>query len=208
MQRFFVLLFSLFALLLCALPAHGVALTNAERLRKRMPPLPPVRRAPTPAGARRGVPSPSPSPSPVKFSGTIQVRSNGSTVGSIKKDSPTGVNFGSPDNDLTVKFVNGALQATNANFFVGGSGSKPIGPGSPNSVAFAAVQQGPTASIWSLDSSTGNLTAQWTNPDGSKPPTTIAFDIRDNILLFTGDLSAFNAQAASPASEVELFLVK
>lgn len=198
------LLLSLCALLCALAPIRvAAALTNAERLRRNMPPLPPVRRSGTPVyAAKRGGPSNTPLPS-----GTIQVRNtNGSTVGYISKNNATSVNFGSADNDLKVQFFKGNLRATNADFYVGGNGTSSIGPGSYDTVAFGAIQKGPTSSIWSLDTATGNLTAQWINADNTKPATTVALDLRNNFLVLTGDLAAYNAHASFPASAVWLFL--
>ena len=46
------------------------------------------------------------------------------------------------------------------------------------------------------------LTAQWVNADNTKPTTTVAFDLRNNFLVLTGDLAAYNAHASFPASAV------
>ncbi|KAJ3561136.1 hypothetical protein NP233_g10380 [Leucocoprinus birnbaumii] len=62
------------------------------------------------------------------------------------------------------------------------------------------------SAIWSLDASTMELTPQWYNPDGSKPSTTIAYDIRANELFFVGDISQWN-EPGFFASAVRFYLV-
>lgn len=44
--------------------------------------------------------------------------------------------------------------------------------------------------------------AQWVNSDGSRPRTSIGFDIRNNHIVLTGDISAYNAANTWPLSEV------
>jgi hypothetical protein len=63
------------------------------------------------------------------------------------------------------------------------------------------------SAIWTIDPSTHQLTAQWINKDGSKPPTVLAYDIRQNSLFFVSDINAYNANNNEPASAVTLFLV-
>ncbi|KAJ3560714.1 hypothetical protein NP233_g10656 [Leucocoprinus birnbaumii] len=62
------------------------------------------------------------------------------------------------------------------------------------------------SAIWSFDASTMELTPQWYNPDGSKPSTTIAYDIRANELFFVGDISQWN-EPGFFASAVRFYLV-
>jgi len=213
MQRFLVALFALFAFLASVLPAHGAAakLTNAERLRRNLPPLPPVKRAPTPAYAakRQHASAALPVQQP---SGRIQLRSSdGSTLGYVAASNGSGVNFLPSGGDLEVELQGSNLLATNAAFsspfYIGGSGSNPISADSANSVSFTHVAQGAGSSIWTYASDTGGLTAQWTNQDGSKPTTVVAYDIRNNIIVLTGNVDLYNSQATFPASAVTLFLV-
>ncbi|KAJ3504217.1 hypothetical protein NLJ89_g8053 [Agrocybe chaxingu] len=58
------------------------------------------------------------------------------------------------------------------------------------------------SAIWTIDPSTNKVEAQWINNDGSKPPTILAYDIRNNVLFFTGSLAAYNTDNPFPASAV------
>jgi hypothetical protein len=65
----------------------------------------------------------------------------------------------------------------------------------PSSTATNDIQprgyNGPSEStIWSLSGS--QLTAQWTNSDGTQNPTVIAYDPFMNSFIITGDLNAYN----------------
>lgn len=123
------------------------------------------------------------------------------------------------------------IMATNAAFpppFLVGASVAPsttgvIGLGSPDTVGFTNVQQTPPNSppvpsstvpntmvesaIWSFNPGTNELMAQYVNPDGSKPSTVIAYDIRENVLFFVGDIDAYNKNNDLPASAVKLYLV-
>ncbi|KAF9563125.1 hypothetical protein CPC08DRAFT_749144 [Agrocybe pediades] len=114
-----------------------------------------------------------------------------------------------------------------APFFVGAGSISPLDvpvlvTGSRNTVSFTNVERtlknaGPTSSptrnafvesaIWSIDIDSHKLTAQWINADGSKPPTVLAYDIRENEIFFVGDLAVYNSENDLPASAVDLFLV-
>jgi hypothetical protein len=183
-----------------------------------------------------GAPPPTVSPGPhEKFEGRIEVRNlDGSVLGNVRNDnagSIGGVNFLGKDLDLHCDLEKKGqgpfdLEATNALFppphFVGADGSFPLGPNLPNIAKLAPVKQsapgvGPTATpqgitaqsaIWTIDSQSRELTAHYVNPDGSTPATTIAYDIRSNVLFFTGDLNLWNTNNNNtPASAVKFFLV-
>ncbi|KAJ3483476.1 hypothetical protein NLI96_g6293 [Meripilus lineatus] len=221
----------------CAAPTQaGVVrrLTNAERFARGLGPAPPVFKrvlpgVETPTRAyeveKRAKPSGTP---PVNYSGRIQIRNkDGSSLGYVVNN-PSGVsgsNFGGPQNELHVTFTttsSGAgpfdIIATNPKFpppyFIGGAGTTVSGEF--NAVSFQHVQQtspgsrpfaGGESAIWSLNTSTKELTPQWVNPDGSKPKTFIGFDIRNNGLFLTADIANFNAHHTWPISEVHFFIV-
>jgi hypothetical protein len=159
---------------------------------------------------------------------------DGSVLGNVRNADTgdiDGVNFLGNDLNLQCKLKQQGpgpydLKATNALFhpphFVGATGSFPLGPNLENIAGLGPVKQsdpgvGPTATpqgitdqsaIWTIDAQTRELTAHYVNPDGSTPDTTIAYDIKNNVLFFTGDLNLWNTNNnAKPASAVKFFLV-
>ncbi|KAL4264893.1 Glycoside hydrolase family 131 protein [Pleurotus pulmonarius] len=145
-----------------------------------------------------------------------------------------GVNFGSEDEDLHVSFTlppgsNGPFDilVTNPNFekphYAGVStGSTPgsLAAQISNAIAFTNVPQTPPGSlpilggatsvyvesaIWFFDPETKEITAQFINPDGSKPPTIFAYNIRNNQIFFVGDLDAWNGEHANTPSSAVTF---
>ncbi|KAF8630154.1 hypothetical protein AX15_003104 [Amanita polypyramis BW_CC] len=60
------------------------------------------------------------------------------------------------------------------------------------------------SAIWYINPNTMELSARYVNPDNSMPPTTIAYDIRENSLFFVGDIVAYNTNNSTPASPVRL----
>ncbi|OBZ74148.1 hypothetical protein A0H81_05920 [Grifola frondosa] len=194
----------------------AVELTNAQRLVAGLPPLrPKFRRTfpgqvqnrddPTPAfGAKRAAAS----VKPVTFNGRIQATyTSNNTVAGFIENLATGLGGLRPFNVIA---TNAAFKAP---FFIGINGtitttvtgiiSLDIGLGSPNTLGLTNVGQ----TIWSFNSRTTELTPQWINPDGSKPITTIAYDVLNNVLFITGDLVSYNStHPAAPASEVKFFL--
>ncbi|KDQ61720.1 hypothetical protein JAAARDRAFT_31187 [Jaapia argillacea MUCL 33604] len=63
-------------------------------------------------------------------------------------------------------------------------------------------------SIWTLDGQSKKLTAQWVNPDHSKPTTHIVYDKKLNEVLFVGDLATYNrGTPGHHAIEVGLYFV-
>lgn len=183
-------------------------------------------------GAR---PSPSPSPRPHPcYSGKIEVKaeSDGHVQGFVRNwehGGISGLNFsGDP---LQVKVCEAGyglynIIATNAIFpapyYVGGDSGTTAGTltkGTRSSVGFGNTPQTyPGAppklingsyyesAIWRYNSSTKELFPQWINPDGSKPNTVIAYDIRVNELSFVVEpISQWN-ESGSPLSAVKFYL--
>ncbi|TFK39802.1 hypothetical protein BDQ12DRAFT_649266 [Crucibulum laeve] len=209
--------------------------TNAQRMARGLPPNPPkFLREPTSVQvARRTQPSPQP---PVKYTGRLEVRTQeGHNSGHVRNwETPgtiSGVNFLGPEDDLLVSIIPCAsgeklfdIFSTNpkfpAPFYVGAAGSTLI-PGERSVISFTNVEQTspnslPSSSprggfvesaIWTIDSNTKELKAQWINPDGSRPPTVLAYNIRSNALFFVSDIDAWNENNNTPASAVKLFLV-
>ncbi|KAF7355927.1 hypothetical protein MVEN_00921800 [Mycena venus] len=61
---------------------------------------------------------------------------------------------------------------------------------------------GVESQIWIMNCQTHQVTAQWINPDGARPRTTIFYDPARNLLGLTGDLQAFNTAVSQDAFEV------
>jgi len=202
---------------------------RSPKFRRTLPGYVQARDDPTPAFGAPGARS---SPSHHTYTGKIQVHAyNGDVLGNVKNwvamPHINGVNFGIPDEDLEVSFTTAGaslfnILATNPNFpapfYVGISGaSTTLALGSRNIVGMENVPKthpgipspGVTteSAVWSFHRDSGELTVQYVNPDGSLPKTTIAFDIRENVLFFTADLDAYNFQNDLPASPVTFFLI-
>ncbi|KAI0073513.1 hypothetical protein K474DRAFT_1710642 [Panus rudis PR-1116 ss-1] len=179
--------------------------------------------------AKRG----SPSSVPVTLTGRIQVRwiEGDASYGYVENSQSgiNGVNFGGPIPELHVKITttsSGAgpfdIEAINPNFpspfFVGASSNEfapPVafGPGNSNAASLDNVKQTTPvsgisqSSLWSFDPTTKELTPHWVNPDGSVAETVIGFDIRNNAIVLTGDIAAYNAHNTWPVTPVHFFLV-
>ncbi|KAG1740046.1 hypothetical protein EDB19DRAFT_1908641 [Suillus lakei] len=146
------------------------ALTNAQRLARGLPILPPkfgralpgYARTPTSAGANpSSSPSPSPSPAPPKtYTGRILVKSyDGEPLGHLYNwaSGINGVNFGDSSADLHVSFTMSRsekglvdLQAVDAAFpgpsYIGTTSNDTLAPGSPTAVSFGNVNRTPVHS--------------------------------------------------------------
>ncbi|EED82953.1 predicted protein [Postia placenta Mad-698-R] len=62
----------------------------------------------------------------------------------------------------------------------------------PNSFTFTTgIQEDVESAIWTLDRTTGVLTAHWSNTDRSTPATSIVYYAPENFLLLTGNPAAF-----------------
>ncbi|KAH0582684.1 hypothetical protein J132_06454 [Termitomyces sp. J132] len=242
------------ALAVLASPAVcGPTETNAQRMARGLPPLPPRfkwtvpgRRnngPPTPAGGWYPKPSTKPPPPPpsTPYSGCLEVRDDqGNALGHVKNTNTSspigGLSLSKGDGDLKVSFnvpqpsVPFDVLATNPIFsepyYVGAAGTLDINwldPTSKNTLAFTNVQQTPAGSvsllstfdstlmvqsaIWSFNSDSNRLTAQYINPDGSSPATVLAYDSHANTLFFVGDIDDYNVDNNNSASAVNLFLV-
>ncbi|TEB38801.1 hypothetical protein FA13DRAFT_406528 [Coprinellus micaceus] len=192
-------------------------LTNAERLRRSLPLLPPKRRS--------GPLAPRASCAPNTFTGKIEVRSfsSGSVLGRVVNWSLSSLNFLGPDSDLLVQVtVPPTGEATeiiplndtgaSSAFPFYGAGGGTLGPGSPSTAGFGGVNHSPANSppssantestIWIVDPASYEISVQWTNSGGSQPSTTIAYNIRNNQFFLVGDLAAYNAAFTFPASAV------
>ncbi|KAF8648457.1 hypothetical protein AX16_006274 [Volvariella volvacea WC 439] len=190
---------------------------------------------PTPVyAAKRTNTSPVPPPT---YEGRIEVRAlDGHVYGRVRDWSSGfigGVNFGDIGDDLEVKLIkastgsSGALYdilATNPSFpaphYVGAAGTNTLGPGHRTVSSLATVYQSPPGSvpigqngvygqsaIWKIDPATKELKVFYVNPDGSTIRAVIALNLRSNTLFFTGDLTLWNTDNNTPASEVKYFIV-
>ncbi|KAG8756841.1 hypothetical protein FRC14_002619 [Serendipita sp. 396] len=85
--------------------------------------------------------------------------------------------------------------------------------GTPHSAPGATPQTGPNScspssltwesSVWNLNITTGDITPQWINSDGSSPATYL-FRYRDQYMYGSGDLAAFNSYFKANASLIKL----
>jgi len=219
---------------ICFVAGRPLPETNAQRLARGLPPAAPKFGRFLP-GKRTGSPTvaapPAASPSASiheTFDGRIEVRnSDGSVLGNVAVIG--GINLLGNDVDLHCKLNKRGsgpydLEATNLLIpkpeFIGADGSSTLGPGLQSVSGFAPVEQSPPGSgpvagsqgtyqsaIWTIDSQTRELKANYVNPDGSTPATTIAYNMKGNELFFTGDLSLWNTNNNTPASAVKFFLV-
>lgn len=206
-------------------PAPTKRITNAERLRRHLPLLPPTRRT--------GALSPRASCVPLADGrGTIQVRraSNGNVLGYIRKafDGQNSYTFSSNVLDaLTVKLSSTSISSGAQEISavagpdpahpligaVGGSGGYNFNPGQlgyaylsgtghtpanspPSSTAGHSIQSlgynAPAEStIWFVDCLTLDITAQWTNADGSRPATSLFYDPPVDFVGLIGDFNKF-----------------
>ncbi|KAJ7099300.1 hypothetical protein B0H15DRAFT_944712 [Mycena belliarum] len=211
--------------------------TNAERLRRGLPPLPPTRRAP---GALRPRASPLPPPVPTVCRPAPGVTVT-STVGFIAVCYPDGTLLGyvrksygrsnmythtpSTDQALMISLpslppFSGAIDLTalnavdSAHPFVGASfasnsqntkpgvlswsyvtGSNHVNANTPMQVVGngRGITSRSESQIWSLDPTTLQLTATWTNNDYSQRyPTPILFNPAAEGFYLTGDYSVFD----------------
>ncbi|EIM90409.1 uncharacterized protein STEHIDRAFT_166597 [Stereum hirsutum FP-91666 SS1] len=177
--------------------------TNADRLRRNLGPMAPVKRVPTPALAARQA---------AASAGTTQGRAaitlaDGTVLGHLSADDPSQVNADSTttkrrraaSSDVVLKFVegaaNGSLLAQNANYsppYIGQTDADLTG-----SIPFTNVAEGDLSTIWTLNSTSGTLSAQWTNPDGSKPSTYILYHKAKTQLTFSNTDTVEGAEAVT-----------
>ncbi|KAG6890330.1 hypothetical protein C0995_009537 [Termitomyces sp. Mi166 len=162
---------------LASLAACGPTETNAQRMARGLPPLPPKFKRtapgkrndepPTPAWGRNPKPStrPPPPPAPTPYSGCLEVRDDqGNALGRVKNTNTSlpigGLSLSRDDGDLKISFnvpqssIPFDVLATNPEFsgpyYVGAAGTLDIdslGLTSKNTLAFTNVQQTPAGSI-------------------------------------------------------------
>jgi len=226
-------------------PALGKE-TNASRLRRGLPPLPP-RISPRDKGATASASAsarPTQSANPVdtvswaehlhprQLSGQIQVfAGNGSSLGYVTgRDSAPiyGISLNAGSGNLRVRTTSRgdafALLTTTPTLsgpsYLGALASNDLALHELPKVALSNVDQAPSNSrtavlnrafgqspIWSINSSTQELEARYTNPDGTKSPLLAVFDSHENELYFVGDVDVYNAVYADfPVLAVKLYL--
>lgn len=91
--------------------------------------------------------------------------------------------------------VNGSLLAQNANYsppYIGQTDAKLTG-----TIPFTNVAEGDLSTIWTLNATSGALSAQWTNPDGSKPKTYILYNKAKTQLVFSNSKSVDGAEVVT-----------
>ncbi|KAI0249656.1 hypothetical protein BJV78DRAFT_1362710 [Lactifluus subvellereus] len=229
MHRLAVLALSLLVLCITAFPSALARETNADRLRRGYPPLPPTRRG----TAKRA----NPSISPLQTSGgVLEVRDQSGTqrlgfVENLSDRSPLlGVSDpGTPQSQhLQATFSGSAhtLVATNAAFpapfFLGSDFpfvEEPNQP-PPGEVLFTNVPSSSGAQVWSFNPTTNELTGKSTstvalpNPSGGTVPTVFWWDRFENVLSFVTDVPTFSntAKQTEPPDQqplvVTFFLVQ
>lgn len=210
-------------------------LSNAERLKRGLPPRAPVigrmlpgREVlfePTRVKAKRG--SPSASPTPKVFTGRVEIKQlNGTSIGFLNNTDNgfPNVDFvGTPDTDLVVKIAPVGkgpfnLLATNPGWagsaFIGGGTNDTLSSDSvvivPLANATHTTAGGPpspngASAIWLFDSKTQELTPKWTNLNGSSLTPIIAWHRESNLLFFTGNDSFIDGKENIA---VDFFLTK
>ncbi|KAH9840866.1 uncharacterized protein C8Q71DRAFT_854724 [Rhodofomes roseus] len=89
--------------------------------------------------------------------------------------------------------ANSNLVAGTVNYaYIGGSQASPNAPAQSGANSFTAASgtvKPYESDIWTIDPTTGAVTAQWVNTDGSTPKT--YFAIAQNVVILTADLSRY-----------------
>jgi len=198
MQRFtFLLLVASVALLATFVPVEATRLakreTNGQRFARDLPPLRP-KRSHVRTAKRSQV---SHLPGQLANTGILQVANeNGDILGWVFNDQagPIALNLVTnptpADKNLTVTYINGNLLAQVPEFprpYIGGNGTDILSPQNLNTVPFTDVSDGPFANIWTLDQTTGLLSATWTNSDGTIVTPTLVFNPVSGVLSFTAN---------------------
>ncbi|KAJ7612524.1 hypothetical protein DFH06DRAFT_1147235 [Mycena polygramma] len=183
-------------LLLAGVPPSLGKETNASRLKRGLPPLPPRflsdKRAtvPTTTSAR---PSRTPDPNNLNLDAgsgqdlRIQAVAGGEPFDLMVQNSKTPLYLGAlaPHNlsKVTLSIVNKARRTT---------------------VSDKGLVQ---STIWSMDRNTKELKARYVDPDGNKSPSNFAFDPHGNALLLLANVDDYNsANPDDPAIPVRLLL--
>ncbi|KAL0953842.1 hypothetical protein HGRIS_005019 [Hohenbuehelia grisea] len=139
----------------------------------------------------------------------VDTKVDGNTYG---ESSDLHVKFETSSNTFDVQITSPSLGEASLLGAATSVGPTSISGGSPNFVSLTNVGQTPAGSIptssagkqclvesaiWSFDEAGQKLTAQFVNPDGSRPATVLAYDVDSNSLIFTGDLASYEADKAS-----------
>jgi len=210
-------------------PGVAKRMTNAERFARGLPPGSPVFKRVVPGKRESELPTrafekrtAAPSSIPVTYTGKIQVRKlDGTSLGFVFNEAQgvDGVNSGGPSLGVTITTTTTGTTpfdiipqspAFPKPWFIGASGSK-IEDGLTfghvtQTVPGSVPSQGGESAIWFINANTKEITAQWIDPDGSKPTT--IFGVNNNGLFLTNDISNYNnAHHGAPISQVKFFLV-
>lgn len=88
--------------------------------------------------------------------------------------------------------------------YIAGTLDTPVGAvpqkGSNSYTSATGLDAMTESAIWTYDSATGAITAQWINPDGSAPATQVA--IVSGVLILTGDVEVLSANLQLPVDAV------
>ncbi|KAF8603692.1 hypothetical protein BDV93DRAFT_606673 [Ceratobasidium sp. AG-I] len=139
--------------------------------------------------------------------------------GSYSPDSPNQLNFAATNGPSATYPWFGAIDgfaSTTDDFgpgsynyaYLGGTtqspaGSTPFADGDNSFSAATGIPETIQSAVWSYDSKTQAITAQWINTDGSAPATHIIYANDDNkALALTGDVGAFQDTFGVPYPEV------
>jgi len=208
MHRLAVFALTFFVLFTSALPpslAYVRRETNADRFRRGLSPLPPVRR-----GAAYP-PQPSSKPPPT-VSGTLVIRdlSGLHVLGYVQNAASRSPIIGvspanSPDSARLQATFSGSeytVEATNALFpapyYLGTTFPSPNAPGEapPEELEFTNVGDIAGAKVWSYQPSTGELTIALPKPNGGTVPAVFAWDTYQNAIELVTDVPTFLAATA------------
>ncbi|KAI0039116.1 hypothetical protein FA95DRAFT_1567339 [Auriscalpium vulgare] len=206
MQRFSVALFAFLAILALVLPSQA-RVTNADRLRRGEPLLPPVRRGTPTYAAKRQNPSGVVTPN---TSGRIEVRTLGGTVlGHLQTDGPDHLNVDPNSGDAHFEVAGGQVQYLDPRFpppyFIGGF-PNPVLVGGVNTESFVVTLmdnvENSSPTTWVIDATSDKLTPTWTNPDGSSIASSIFYNPSSDLLWLVGGEDGLDG-----AEPVDFYLV-
>ncbi|KAJ7281485.1 hypothetical protein C8J57DRAFT_1297773 [Mycena rebaudengoi] len=187
--------------------------TNASRLSRGLPPLPP--RFLSRDVTATANPRPSTSPIPKYFSGRIQVRTgNGKSLGYVRNaaSNTNSVNTLGRGEDLRVKFIFGRepfeIIATVQSklpptFYIGAQENNQLAIFFSTPTSSKVIN----SSLYPSIRATNKFPVHYLNPDGTKSSVVVAFNAHDNELFFVHDINAHNTRDL-PALAVKLFLVE
>lgn len=173
--------------------------TNAQRFARGLPPLPPRVRGTRTGTAKRTVPSDTPSVASV-LGGKIVVRSSSGEVGVLQYSSSHGQYIpGSGSSGASFTFAGKSFQDDSTDYYLAGliDPQTSLEPDNGNFAILGGAKPDGTSTIsgkdyqstiWSVDASTGKVTASWVNQDGSSlPEVSIAWDPVSSDIYLTDD---------------------